>query len=109
MNTAVGHEAEQVHVPAALERGDERRILEERAVCDRTVDAHQILVEAPARADRQVADLRGPHLAGRQPGSLARRLQGRVRELAPQTVEDRWVRQLDRVPGPRGHTAPAVE
>ena len=54
-------------------------VLEERAVVDRLVDAHQILVEPPARADRQVADLAVAHLPGRQPGSLARRLERRVR------------------------------
>ena len=52
---------------AALERADERRVLEEGAVLDRVVDAHQVLVEHAAGADRQMADLGVAHLPGGRP------------------------------------------
>ena len=87
----------------ALERRAQDRVLEERAVVDRLVDPHQVLVEPPARADRQVADLAVPHLTGRQAGRLARGLERRVRVLAPQPVEDRCARRVSTaLPGPGG-------
>ena len=49
----------------APERAEERVVLEERAVLDGAVHAHEVLEEDPARADRQVADLGVPHLARR--------------------------------------------
>ena len=94
---------------AALERRDERRDLEERAVRDRLVHAQQILVEPSAGADRQVADLAVPHLPGRQAGRLAGRLDRRVRELAPEPVEDRRVGKLDGVARAGRRAAEAVE
>src|SRR5947209_9926713 len=109
MDTAVGDEAEQMHAVAALEGGAQYRALVERPVLDRLVHAHQILVEPASRADGEMADLAVAHLAGREPGGLARGLDRRVRELAPQRVEDRRVCQLDGVPRPAGRTAPAVE
>ncbi len=106
-------EPEQVDVaaarPGALERLDERVVLGERAVPDRLVHPHQVLVEDPARADRQVADLRVPHLARRQADRLAGGLEGRVRVLAPEPVEDGRVGELDRVAGAGRSAAPAVE
>jgi hypothetical protein len=109
VDAAVGHEAEQVDVAPTLERAAEGRILEERSVGDRPVHAHQVLVEDPPRADRQVADLGVPHLTGRQPDRLAGGLQGRVRILGPETVEDGGVREVDRVAGAGRRAAPPVE
>ena len=71
VDTAVGDEAEQVHLVAALECRDERRILEEGAILDRLVHAHQVLVEDAAGTDRQVADLGVAHLPRRQADRLA--------------------------------------
>ncbi len=62
-----------------------------------------------ARADRQVADLGVAHLAGGQADCLARGGERRVRELAPEPVEDRRVGELDRVARARRRDAPAVE
>ena len=41
--------------------------VEERAVLDGAGDADEVLVQDPPRPDRQVPDLRVPHLAVRQP------------------------------------------
>ena len=73
------------------------------------VHAHQILVEPPAGADRQVADLAVSHLTGRQARRLAGGFDRRVRELAPQPVEHRRVGELDGVARARRRAAPAVE
>ena len=113
VDAAVRDEAEQVDVAAAraraLERPDERRVLEERAVADRLVHAHQVLEEDPPGADRQVPDLGVAHLPRRQPDRLAGGLQRRVRVLAPEPVEHRRRRQLDGVARPGRRAAPAVE
>ena len=109
VDAAVRDEAEQVHALAALERRPQHGVLEERAVLDRLVDAHQILVEPTPGPDRQVAHLAVPHLTGRQAGGLAGGLDRRVRELAPQPVEHRRLGQLDGVARPGRRAAPAVE
>ena len=61
----------------------EHRVLEQRAVADRDVDAHQVLEQDPARADREMADLRVAHLPVGQPDGLTRRRERRVREARP--------------------------
>ena len=113
VDTPMRDEPEEVHISAPLarplERAVERRVLEERAVADRDVHALEILEEDPARADREMADLGVAHLALRQPDRLARGLQRRVRKLAPEPVEHRRPRELDRVARPRRRAAPAVE
>src|SRR5436190_10709030 len=91
------------------ERGLQRGVLEEGAVLDRAVDPLQVLVEHAAGADRQVADLRVAHLAGRQADRLARGLQRRVRALGPEPVEVRRLGERDRVPRAGRSAAPAVE
>ena len=52
VHAAVRHEPEQVHVSPALarppERRDERLVLEEAAVRNRTVDTLEVLVQHPA-------------------------------------------------------------
>ena len=93
----------------ALEGRDERRVLVERSVANRLVHSHQVLEEDPARADRQVTDLRVAHLALRQPDRLAGRLQRRVWVLAPEPVEHRRLSELDGVARPGRRAAPAVE
>src|SRR3954470_5317976 len=95
--------------PSALEGGAQRRVVDQGAVGDRLVDTHQVLVEPPARADRQVADLGVPHLPGREPGGLARRLDRRVRVLGPETVEHGRLRQVDGISWTGGRAAPSVQ
>src|SRR5437867_5655238 len=98
-----------MHPLAALERAPERLVLEDRPVIDRAGDAHQVLEEDPARPDREVTDLRIPHLAGREAHRLARGLQRRVRVRTPEPVERGRLRELDRISGAGGRAAPAVE
>ena len=113
VDAAVGDEAEQVDVGPAflrpLEGADERRLLEERPVRDRAVHPLEVLVEHASGADRQVADLRVPHLALGQADRLAGGLQRRVRVARPQVVENARVGELDRVPGPGRRATPAIE
>ena len=75
----------------------------------RLVHAHQILVEPPPGADRQVADLGVAHLAGREPDRLARGLERRVRVRARAVVEHGRLGERDGVAGPGRGAAPAVE
>src|SRR5215211_1303963 len=86
-----------------------RGVLEERPVADGAVDALEILVDDPARADGEVADLGVALLAGRKPDRLARRGERPVRVRAPHAVEHRRVGELDRVAGAGGGTAPPVQ
>ncbi len=113
VDAAVRDEPEQVDVSPALlrppERGDERLVLEDAALRDRAVHPLEVLVEDAAGADRQVADLGVPHLAGGQADGLARRGERRVRIVLPQAVEDRRVGELDGIPGPGRGKAPAVQ
>ena len=113
VDAALRDEAEQVHVaaplPRPLERPDERRVLEDRAVPDGQVDPHQILEQDAARADREVADLGVAHLPGGQADCLTRGGEARVRVRRPEIVEDRRRGQLDGVPGAGWSEAPAVE
>ena len=109
VDAAVRDEPEQVDVLARARRRRERLVLEQLAGLDRPVHAHEILVEDPARADRQVPDLGVAHLPLRQADGLARGDELRVREVAPQPVEDRRVGELDRVAGAGRRDSPAVE
>ena len=109
VDAAVRDEAEQVDVLAAFERAAEDGVLEERAVFDRSVHAHEILQEDAAGADRQVADLGVAHLAVREPDGGARRFELRMREVAPEPIEDGRVGELDGVPGAGRRDPPAVE
>ncbi len=113
VNAAVGDESEQMDVPGALtrplERATERLVLEERSGLDRAVHPHEVLVDDPPGADRQVPDLRVPHLAVREPDRQPGRASVVCGKRAPEVVEDRRVRELDRVPRPRRRATPAVE
>ena len=81
----------------------EHRVREERAVRDRLVDAHQILVEPTARADRQVADLAVPHLARRQPGGRRRTLRASCAGTSAQSRSKTGVSASSTaLPGPGG-------
>src|SRR5258708_29177386 len=88
MDAAVRDEPHQVNARPSVEGTAQHRILEERAVLDRLVHAHQVLVEPAPGADRQVADLAVSHLTGWQAGRLPRRLDRRMRVITPEAVED---------------------
>ena len=113
VHSAVRDEPEQMDVSPAFarapERGDERRVLGERAIGDREVHAGEVLKENSPRADREVTDLRISHLPGWQPHGLTRRGESRVREAFPEGVEHRRSRELDRIPRPGRCDTPPVE
>ena len=109
VDAAVRDEPEQMDVLASLEGAAQGVVLEQLAGLDRLVHAHEVLEEDAARADRQVPDLGVPHLALRQADGRARRRELRVREVAPQPVEDGRVGELDRVARPGRRDSPAVE
>ena len=106
-------EAEQVDVAAArtraLERRDERRVLEERAVANRLVHAHQVLEEDPAGADRQVPTSELPICPSGRPTASPDAFSvvcGYSRQSRSNTGRRR---ELDGVARPGRRAAPAVE
>ena len=109
VHAAARDQTEQVHVAAPVERRLQSGVLEEGAVRDRTVDPLQVLVEHAPRADRQVADLRVPHLARRSPTASPGALIVVCGHSAQRPVEDGCLGQLDRVPRAWRRAAPAVE
>ena len=108
VDAAVRHEPQQVQAlgPARLAQC---LVLEERAVLDRLVDPQQVLLHDRTRAEVQVAHLGVPHLALRQADGRPVCDERGVRILLPELVEDRSVRQLDRVAWPRLRERPPVE
>ena len=83
--------------------------VEERPVLDRPRHADEVLVEDPARADRQVPDLRVAHLPVGQPDRGTGGVELRVRVARDEVVEHRRVpRARRRCPARRGDP-PAVE
>src|SRR5262245_35914091 len=94
---------------AALECSRQSGVLEEGAVLDRLVHAHEVLEEHAARTNREMADLGVPHLAVRKTDGLAGGRERRVRVRAPEPVEVGRVGELDRVAGTGRCAAPAVE
>ncbi len=84
-------------------------IVEERPVGDGVVHALEVLVETASRADREMADLRVPHLSGWKPDGLARRIESRVRKAGHELVEHGRPSEVDGVPRPGRGATPAVE
>ena len=109
MDASSGDQTKQLHALASLEGRNERRILEERTVLDRSVHSHQVLEEHAAGADRQMPDLAIAHLPGWQADRRPGRIERRVRERPPQPIERRGVGEVDGVAGPGRRAAPAVE
>ena len=110
VHAAVGDQPEQVHARRARRaRAHDRRVLAQRAVGDRLVDARQILADHGAGAEVEVADLGVAHLAFGQPDGAAAGGQRRVRVGRPQLVEHRRARQRDRVARAGLGEPPAVE
>ena len=88
MDTTARDGPAQMDALAALEGAPQGLVLEELARFDGLVHPHEILEEDAPRADREVPDLGVAHLTRRQADGLARRLEPRMRKLAPQPVED---------------------
>ena len=109
VDTAPRDEPEQMDVLPSLEGGAQDLVLEQLAGLDRLAHTHEVLEEDAARADRQVPDFGVPHLTVRQADGRARRFELRVREVAPEPVEDGRVGELDRIAGPGRRDSPAVE
>ena len=113
VDPAIRDETEQMHIGPALlrplERADEGGVLEEGPVRDRAVHPLEVLVEDPARADRQMADLGVAHLSCGQPDRFAGGIEHRVRVARPEAVEHRRLGQLDPIPRAWGRAAPPVE
>ena len=80
-----------------VDRLGEHRVLEERAVLDREVDARELLVDDAAGADVEVTDLGVAHLALGQPDGEPRRAQLGRRALGEEPVEVGRVGGLDGV------------
>ena len=76
---------------------------------DGAVHALEVLVEDAPAPDREVPDLRVPHLARREPDGLARGDERRVRVVVPQPVEGRRGGELDGIAGAGRRAAPSVE
>jgi len=111
MDAAVADEAQQVQAALAPARHqvDEQRLLEELPAHDRRVNAGDLLVDDPPRADVQVADLGIAHQAAGQAHALARGVDER-RGILPQ--EPRVIRRPRQRNGVRltlRAVAPAVE
>src|SRR6266550_3044840 len=98
-----------MHPLASFEGAHQGRVLEERPVFDRLVDAHEVLKQDASGADREVSDFAVAHLSGRQPDGLARRVERGVRERLPQPVEVRGVGELHGIARSGRREAPAVE
>jgi hypothetical protein len=113
VHAAVRDEAEEVNVSPALTRSLEGttkcRVLEDRPVCNGHVHAHQILEEDAAGADREVADLRVPHLPLGQSDGGAGGCERGVGIGRPEPVEDGRICELDRIARSGRGEAPAVE
>ena len=113
VHAALRDEAEQVHRAAALagatEGADERLVRHERPVLDGAGHADEVLVQDPPRPDREVSDLRVPHLAVRQPdrGTGCDELRRRV--AATRSSNTGVARELDGVPRPGRSDPPPVE
>ena len=69
----------------------------------------EILDQDPPRPDREMADLRVPHLSGRKANGLAGRRQRRLRIPGDERVENRCVGELDGVSRAGRGDPPAVE
>ena len=113
VDAAVRDQPDQVDVPSPLTRPFERlaegRVLVELAGPNSTGDAHQILVDDPPGADRQVSDLGVAHLAVREPDRLSGRVERRVRIALEEPVEHGRVGEGHGVPRPGRGEAPTVE
>ena len=113
VHVARAGQPEQVQRAAArlggLNRRDQPLILVERAVGDRLVDAHDVLIDDAARAQVEVSDLAVAHLPVGQPDVVARGADQHVRVALVQLGEGRHARQSDGVPVGFGALAETIQ
>ena len=92
-----------------VDKSGQRRILSQRAVGHRRVDARQILHDDTPGAQVHVPDLGIAHLALGQTHFLGRGIQARARTRGDQTVPGRCLGQGNGVVGGRFAVAPSVQ
>ena len=113
VDAAVGLETHQVERRAAITGvsggGEEGGVLEEAPVLDRLVDPQDVLFDDATRPEVEMPHLGVSHLAVAQAHGASRGVQGRVRVLVPEVVEDGRAGQRDRVSLARFAQAPPVE
>ena len=109
MHAAVGHQPDEVHARGVAERRLQHLVLGERAVLDRGVDPRQVLGDDRAGPQVEMPDLGVAHLPLGEPDARPHRGQRGVGMLLPQLVEDRRLRQRDRVAGPGLSEPPAIQ
>ncbi len=99
VDATVGEEAHQVESRAVRHRVGDRLthdgVLEEGALGDVLIDPRDLLIDHAPRAEVHVPDLRVAHLPLRQPDGEPRRLQGRVRVLRKEAIEERLRSRID--------------
>src|SRR5947208_14423556 len=93
----IGHGPQQYRIPL------------EGSIANREIDPGQVLVDDPAGADVEVANLGVPLLALRQTDGLAGRGQYRVRPSFPECIPVRLPRGGDRIGGGLFTITPAVD
>ena len=112
VHAPVGHEAHEVQRRSRLggrrERAAQHGVRSQRAVGAGAVDARELLVDHPSRADVEVPHLGVAHLPRGKAHGLARRLEPRPGTLGEKRVEVRRARLGDGVSGPRLGKAEAV-
>jgi hypothetical protein len=95
MYALILHKADQVKAavmgPAILDCAEERRIGEEAPVLDPLIDADHFLLDYPARAHIEMANLRGPLGAGGESNILACHSEPAMRIVLEKSVGHRGV------------------
>ena len=113
VHVARAGEAEQVQRAAArlrgLDRGDQRRVLVERSIGDRLVDAHDVLIDDAPGAEVEVPDLAVAHLPVRQADVVPGGADENVRVPLVEPGERRHARQSYGVAVGFGTLAESVE
>jgi len=113
VHAARADQAHQVQRPSILacrvHRRDQHRVVDQLVPLDGAIDAYQVLVDDPPRADVGVTDLRVSHLPLGEPDGEARAQQLGARHLPREAVEVRRAGQKDGVVLALGADAPAVE
>jgi hypothetical protein len=101
VDAAVAHESHEVDAPTGrrdvFERAGDRVVVAERPRLEGVRDPRVRLLDDPPSADVQMADLRVPHLALREPDAPAVYDERSVRAIAGDGVERRGRRGRDRV------------
>src|SRR5262249_6380403 len=113
MHAAVGHESEEMKLPATgarvLHRFEQRRVLEELAALNHQRDARSTQMHDAPGANVQMADLAVAHLPFGETDERAAGLNERVGIFTQQAVVSRLSRERDGVGIGFGSVTPAVE